>query len=90
MGKERRGRREEEEEGGEKAGLPPLEWRSGYAPGITQPLFEVSSPNSACRKKFVKQKFYVQAAILKTRICIISPTTEPHFAQLEISIPSSL
>ena len=36
MGKERRGRRGggegKEDEGGEKEGLPPLEWRSGYAP----------------------------------------------------------
>jgi len=36
VGKERRGRRRggegKEDEGGEKEGLPPLEWRSGYAP----------------------------------------------------------
>jgi len=33
MAKERRGRRRgKEDEGGEKEGLPPLEWRSGYAP----------------------------------------------------------
>jgi len=32
MGKERRGRERKEDEGGEKEGLPPLEWRSGYAP----------------------------------------------------------
>jgi len=38
MGKERRGRRKEgkEDEGGEKKGLPPLEWRSGYAPKTRQ------------------------------------------------------
>jgi len=38
MGKERRGEEREgdgeEDEGGEKEGLPPLEWRSGYAPGL--------------------------------------------------------
>jgi len=35
MEKEWRGRMREgkEDEGGEKEGLPPLEWRSGYAPG---------------------------------------------------------
>ena len=27
------GGEEEEDDGGEKEGLPPLEWRSGYAPG---------------------------------------------------------
>jgi len=33
MGKEKRGRkRGGEDEEGEKEGLPPLEWRSGYAP----------------------------------------------------------
>ena len=34
MGKKGRGRRRggEEDEGGEKEGLPPLEWRSSYAP----------------------------------------------------------
>jgi len=40
MGNERRGRRRggKEDEGGEKEGLPPLEWRSGYAsaPGFGQ------------------------------------------------------
>ena len=38
MGKERRGRRRggKVDEGGEKEGLPPLEWRSGYAPGMDQ------------------------------------------------------
>jgi len=42
MGKERRGRRRgEEDEGGEKEGLPPLEWRSGYAP---TPLFKLGEP----------------------------------------------
>jgi len=35
MGKERKeegGGEGKEDEGGEKEGLPPLEWRSGYAP----------------------------------------------------------
>jgi len=33
MGKERRGKgRREKRRGGEREGLPPLEWRSGYAP----------------------------------------------------------
>jgi len=34
MGEERRGmKRGKEDEGREREGLPPLEWRSGYAPG---------------------------------------------------------
>jgi len=42
MGKERRGRRRggKENEGGEKEGLPPLEWGSGYAPGRLTAILE--------------------------------------------------
>jgi len=45
MGKERRGRRRgKEDEGGKKESLPPLEWRSGYAPDPLRNLFSSSFP----------------------------------------------